>query len=144
MSLNSHWVLCTLPVQISTARLSKVGETLLEKGGRKGLLRQSVSGITYMKFEDLEINSLKNIYVYIPLWKSLWMPGTHVPHIKDTSRKRREKQEMECPCTWSSLGCSPLPKPFVHLFLLFLLTPTSSRQKRSWSRWKPITYKELF
>lgn len=37
--------------------------------------------------EELEINSLKNIYVYILLWEALWMPSDTVPHLKGMSRE---------------------------------------------------------
>lgn len=59
----------------------------MEKGSRKRYLRQSILGTSYMKFEDLEINSLKtpmSIYPFENLYES---PVALVPHIKNMSRE---------------------------------------------------------
>lgn len=77
-----------------------------------------------MGFEDMKINSLK-ISMFIYSFESIYeCPVTLVPHIKDVSR---EEEGGGMSTNQILFGCRPVHKLLVHLFLFFLLTPTSSQ-----------------
>lgn len=75
----------------------------------------------------MKINSFK-IPMYVYSFESIHeCPVTLVPHINDVSREEEGDSGDGVSTDLILFGCRPVHKLLVHLFLFFLLTPTSSQ-----------------